>query len=182
MLEGILEGQMNPHFSPLHTMKNLGATIEVIAGTPTDGPHERQLGTVRVRSTPNPHGVTTALAFRFEEEGRSVVYAGDVGYTDDGLPEQTRALYAGADLLIHDATYSPEDQLLRRARGYSSCFDAASAAIASGVKRLALFHYDQDYTDDFVDGLVARTRQFLDERGGKEIELIASCEGLTVEV
>ena len=31
MLEGILEGQMNPHFSPLYTMRNLGATIELAA-------------------------------------------------------------------------------------------------------------------------------------------------------
>ena len=38
MLEGILEGQMNPHFSPLYTMKNLGATIEVVA---VDGAAER---------------------------------------------------------------------------------------------------------------------------------------------
>ena len=29
MLEGILEGQMNPNFSPLYTMKNLGASIEL---------------------------------------------------------------------------------------------------------------------------------------------------------
>src|SRR5262249_6407000 len=31
MLEGILEGQMNPHYSPLHTMRNLGAAIDVKA-------------------------------------------------------------------------------------------------------------------------------------------------------
>ena len=31
MLEGILEGQMNPHFSPLYTMKNLGAIIDIVA-------------------------------------------------------------------------------------------------------------------------------------------------------
>src|SRR5215470_12005309 len=31
MLEGILEGQMNPHFSPIYTIKNLGATISILA-------------------------------------------------------------------------------------------------------------------------------------------------------
>src|SRR4051812_29977061 len=31
MLEGILEGQMNPHFSPLYTMKNLGAEFDLKA-------------------------------------------------------------------------------------------------------------------------------------------------------
>ena len=31
MLEGILEGQMNPHFSPLYTLKNLGSSIDILA-------------------------------------------------------------------------------------------------------------------------------------------------------
>jgi hypothetical protein len=34
MLEGILEGQMNPNFSPLYTLKNLGATFDVRAVVP----------------------------------------------------------------------------------------------------------------------------------------------------
>src|SRR5437879_454891 len=29
MLDGILEGQMNPHFSPLYTLKNMGASLEI---------------------------------------------------------------------------------------------------------------------------------------------------------
>ncbi len=30
MLENILEGQVNPHFSPLQTMKNLGASFDLV--------------------------------------------------------------------------------------------------------------------------------------------------------
>ena len=46
-----------------------------------------------VRAVANPHGSTTALAFRFEENGRSFVYASDVGYPDSGPSTQILDLY-----------------------------------------------------------------------------------------
>ena len=48
------------------------------------------------------------------------------------------------------------------------------------MKRLALFHYDQDYSDAEVDALCARGRRLLDERGGRDIELLGAAEGLTL--
>ena len=53
MLEGVLEGQMNPHFSPIYTLKNMGASIEfngVRPGTPFD------VKGVTVQAVQNPHG------------------------------------------------------------------------------------------------------------------------------
>ena len=57
-----------------------------------------------------------------------------------------------------------------------------SAAIAAKVKRLVLFHYDQDYSDADVDALCTRGRKMLDERGGKDIELTGAVEGSTLTV
>jgi hypothetical protein len=42
---------------------------------------------------------------------------------------------------------------------------------------LALFHFDQDYSDDVVDQIYSRCRELLDSLGGRHIELIASREG-----
>jgi phosphoribosyl 1,2-cyclic phosphodiesterase len=182
MLEGILEGQMNPHFSPLYTMRNLGATIEVVAVDGADKDSGFECNGVRVAARLNPHGATQALAYRFEEDGRALVYASDAGYPPGGPGPDVRALYEGADVLIHDCTYSPEDRALRMARGFSSIAEAAQAAIDARVKKLVMFHYDQDYSDDVVDALAARTRLLLDERGGQKIELVAAREGLTLLV
>jgi ribonuclease BN (tRNA processing enzyme) len=85
-------------------------------------------------------------------------------------------------VLIHDSTYTPEDKKLYADRGYSSVEDAVGAAIAAKVKRLVLFHYDQDYADADVDALVERGRRLLDERGGKDIELTGAVEGSTLAV
>ncbi len=112
----------------------------------------------------------------------AVVYAPDVGYPPSGPSDAAIDLYRGADLLIHDATYTPEDRAERMNRGYASFADAARVALRAKVRRLALFHYDQDYTDEQVDDCYRRCRIMLDENGGRGIELIASREGLTVEV
>jgi phosphoribosyl 1,2-cyclic phosphodiesterase len=175
MLEGILEGQMNPHFSPIYTLKNLGATAEFHAVTPGEG---FACASLRVKAWPNPHGSTTALAFRLEEGGRSFVYASDAGYAEGGPSPEIRDLYRGADVLLHDCTYTPEHQATRRNRGFASYEDAVEAAVTAGVKTLVMFHYDQDYTDDDVDALRDACRADLDARGGKSIELVAAAEGL----
>jgi ribonuclease BN (tRNA processing enzyme) len=175
MLEGILEGQMNPHFSPIYTVKNLGAQIEFRAVSPGE-PFEA--GGLRVRAWPNPHGSTTALAFRLEEGDKSFVYASDACYPEGGPPTEVLSLYRKADILLHDCTYTPADQATRRNRGFSSYEDAAEAAVAAGVRTLVMFHYDQDYTDDDVDGLRVACRAALDRRGGEAIELTAAAEGL----
>ena len=182
LLEGILEGQMNPHFSPLYTMKNLGAVIEVHGA---EGERATIIGDrdqVKVTCCANPHGPTTALAYRFETSGKAVVYASDVGYGPAGPSVEALRLYAGAHTLIHDCTYSPEDRAARMQRGFASTEDAANAAIAAKVERLVMFHYDQDYNDDVVDALTERTRRFLDMSGGAHIELLAAREGLRLSI
>jgi phosphoribosyl 1,2-cyclic phosphodiesterase len=180
MLEGILEGQMNPHFSPLYTMRNLGASIDVVAVNGAAEDPSFDCKGVRVSARLNPHGATVALAYRFEEQGRALVYASDAGYPPTGPSDAVCNLYHGADILIHDCTYSPEDQAERLARGFSSIADAARAAVRAHVKRLVMFHYDQDYSDDLVEALAGRTRRLLDEQGGRSIELTPAREGLTL--
>jgi ribonuclease BN (tRNA processing enzyme) len=179
MLEGILEGQMNPHFSPIYTIKNLGAEIEFHGIVPGETFY---VGGVAIRALLNPHGTATALALRFEEGGRSFVYASDVGYDDGGPEPDMIELYRGADVLLHDSTYTPEEQETRRNRGFSSYADAAAAAVAAGVGALVMFHYDQDYSDDIVDVMRDGCRAELDRRGGTAIELLAAAEGLEIEL
>jgi len=176
-LEGILEGQMAPQYFPVQTLRNMGAGIDIAAIA--EGKSIQMAGCV-VRACTNPHGRAGALAFRIEDGARSVVYASDAGYGPDGPPPASIELYRGADVLIHDSTYTPDDGRRYADRGFSSVEDAVSAAIAGGVKRLVLFHYDQDYSDVEVDALCLRGRRLLDARGGQHIELSGAIEGATL--
>jgi phosphoribosyl 1,2-cyclic phosphodiesterase len=156
VLEGILEGQMDPNFSPLQTLKNFAARFDVCAAT---GSFIAEGLTIHARE--HAHGKTTALSFRIEEAGRSFVYASDVGYPETGPEPAAIQHYANADVLLHDSTYKPDDQATRRNRGFSSYEEACAAAIAAKAKRLVTFHYDQDYSDDDVDGIIAACRRTL---------------------
>ena len=172
VLEEILEGQMDPNFSPLQTLRNFSATFDVRAAT------ERfEIGAIAVRSRLHPHGATTALAFRLEHGGKTFVYASDVGYLDG--PGDLVEIYRGADVLLHDTTYRPSDQATRRDRGFSSYEEACDAAIAANVKRLVTFHYDQDYTDDDVDQIVAACEARLAPHG---IAVTPAREGDELEI
>ncbi len=178
-LEEILEGQMSAQYFPVQTFRNMGATIDLRAAVPGK---TFVVGPAHVRAQVNPHGGrTTALAFRIEDAGRVLVYASDVGYADGGPTKDVLELYRGADLLIHDSTFTPEDRQARLGRGLSSLVDAVDVAIRAQVKRLALFHYDQDYSDHDVDQLVERGRRMMTERGAA-IEVVGSAEGLSIRI
>ncbi len=181
ILEDILEGQMDPNFSPLQTLKNFSAAFDV--RTVRCGETFAAEGAT-IRAIQHAHGATTALAFRIEDAGKVFVYASDVGQPVPGAPPgaDSLALFRDADVLLHDTTYRPEDQAARRNRGFSTVEDAATAAVAADVKTLVTFHYDQDYTDEDVDGLVASCREALDARGGQRIRLVPAREGDELEV
>jgi phosphoribosyl 1,2-cyclic phosphodiesterase len=160
VLEEILEGQMDPNFSPLQTLKNFSANFDVRAAVPSF-----EAEGVKISTREHAHGNTRALSFRIEEAGRVFVYASDVGYPESGPEPEAIAHYRDADVLLHDSTYKPDDQATRRNRGFSSYEEACAAAIAAKAKRLVPFHYDQDYSDDAVDGIVAACRRLLDPHG-----------------
>jgi phosphoribosyl 1,2-cyclic phosphodiesterase len=179
VLEGILEGQMDPNFSPLQTLKNFAAVFDVRA-VPLGQPFEAEGLTITGRE--HAHGASTALSFRITEGDKTFVYASDIGYAETGPDPAAIAHYAGADVLLHDTTYRPDDQATRRNRGFSSYEEAADAAIAARVGRLVTFHYDQDYTDDDVDQIQASLRAYLDAHGGEGIGVVPAREGETVAI
>lgn len=179
LLEQFLEGQMAAQYFPVQTLRNMGATIQMHA---VENDQTFDVAGARVRAHANPHGPTGALAFRIEDAGKTLVYASDADYGPAGPGTAAVAHYADADLLIHDCTYTPEDYAAHLDRGLSSLDQAVDAAVRSRARRLALFHYDQDYSDHQVDELVARGRRTLDERGARAIQILGAAEGLTVSL
>ncbi len=178
LLEQVLEGQMAAQFFPVQSFRNMGATVHLHA---VEDEREFRVGGAKVRAHGNPHGPTGALAFRIEDAGRVLVYASDAGYATGGADAGSLALYRDADLLIHDSTYTPEDRALRLDRGLSSFEDALDAAARAGARKLALFHYDQDYSDHDVDEICDRARRAAASRS-PAVDVVGAAEGLTLRV
>jgi phosphoribosyl 1,2-cyclic phosphodiesterase len=153
-LKDAIEGQMvNPYF-PVD-MSAMGAVRHFfdLDERPID------LKGAVISSAPLNHP-GECVGYRIEADGAVFVLATD---TEPGSPFHDRAvrrLASGADVLLYDAQYTPE-QLAgdKKGWGHSSWLEATRIARESGVKRLVLFHHDPDNDDAFVDGLVEKARQ-----------------------
>lgn len=153
-LRSVLSAQMRPPTFPI-TLNDMRAELrfqDVEAGTPFE------VGPFRVTACAlcHPDGV---FAYRISAAGRTVVFATDLehgGVVDDRLVRFAR----GADLLIHDAQYTPEEYRgeggpSRRGWGHATWCEAVEAAERAEVGRLALFHHDPRRLDEGVDALEA---------------------------
>ncbi len=78
--------------------------------------------------------------------GLSIAYCCDTRPCDGVI-----RLAAGADLLIHEGTYAPDDEKMAHQRGHSTMADAARAAVDAGARRLIVTHVSSKYvrTDVF---------------------------------
>ena len=72
--------------------------------------------------------------------GRRVAYISDTRPTAEVID-----FVAGADLLIHEATYTHDFAAEAHARGHSTARQAAQVALAAGVGRLVLTHFSTKY-------------------------------------
>jgi phosphoribosyl 1,2-cyclic phosphodiesterase len=100
------------------------------------------------------------LGYRLERDGQTVVYATDTEHRP-GLDQQLLRLSQGADVLIYDAQFSPEEYVgqvgfSRQGWGHSTFEEGARLATAAGVGQLILFHHDPARTDAGVTELETR--------------------------
>ena len=160
-------------YSPIKGVENLGATISY------EPVGERiQLGAFELRPVILDHVVPT-MGFRIAE-GKSVVcHATDHEGGHAASDERLVAVARGADVLIHDAQFTPEEHERYRGWGHSDTVAAVRNALAAGARRLALFHYDPTHTDANVDGQLAQARELA---AGTDLEIIAAAEGMALEV
>jgi phosphoribosyl 1,2-cyclic phosphodiesterase len=154
-LETVLAGQIIEPYLPF-AFKELAADIHV---KEVRGGEEIVVGDdtiVRVEELRHPGG---CLGFRIENNGVALAYCTDSSHEDDYLTENVLKLARNADLLIHDAQYSLEQRKLYPDYGHSSWLEAAQVAIAANAKYLALFHFDPNASDDYMEAILARTRE-----------------------
>ena len=90
-----------------------------------------------------------SLALKVSAGGSAFVYATDFVHTNgegDRLAEFSR----GADLLIYDAQYTPEEFAGKPHFGHSTAEAGLEVLRKSGVKRMLAVHHDPAHTDDML--------------------------------
>ena len=147
---------MSPPLFPI-TPSDLKATVRFR----NDFSGSFSIGSLKINTIPlsHPNG---AFGFRFTEENKSFVFLTD---NELGLDHPGSRGFDGylsfaqdADLLFHDAEFTPDEYPQRMGWGHSTYTEVLELAIKAGVKRLGLFHLNQDRTDREMDLIQADCR------------------------
>ena len=162
-LKRVFDDHMGDGFFPVafEQLKAHTSFINKISRTPL------VLDDVQIESLPlnHPQG---CLGFRFRENDQTLVFITDNELGLDGgyrFPDFVK-FAQGADLLIHDAQYLPEDMPSHRGWGHSTFDEAVQLGLEAGVKSLLLTHHDPGRTDAQVRDIVRRARQIVEASGG----------------
>ncbi|HXZ81170.1 MAG TPA: MBL fold metallo-hydrolase [Terriglobales bacterium] len=114
--------------------------------------------TIRTMWLNHPQG---CLGFRMETPSGILVYATDNEPGHTLFDQNVRRLAEGANILIYDAQYLPEEyEAKKRGWGHSHWREAVNIAMESGAQELVLYHHDPDHSDECIDSIVREARNY----------------------
>jgi len=179
--QGAVRSLVSKLLSPPHfpvDYENITARMEYQNG---EGP-EYHIGTLTIRSVPISHP-GGGLGYRLSEGDKSVVFLTDneLGYEHPGRVSYDEYLEfcRGADLLIHDAEFVPDEYERVRSWGHSTYAEAVELAVRAGVKSLCLWHHNHDRYDIGVE-LIERESRNLAMRRGARVDCFAARQDMEI--
>ena len=196
-LQEMITDLMNKVYFPLH-LNELKAKINF------QGVAEEEFNifdaTVKTMFVNHP---SFSLGFRITHHGKSLAYISD-NEPFDGTVEpmkrnvdpqivekymntkgdQNQRVYdfvQGADVLIHDTTYTPEEYKDHVGWGHSHYLFSIKVAVQGKVKKLVLFHHDPTHSDTIVDDIFLKCQEEIRLRK-VALECVAAAEGMEIEI
>ncbi|MFO7890362.1 MAG: MBL fold metallo-hydrolase [bacterium] len=125
------------------------------------------------------------IGFKIREKDKCFVFLTDNELGEpykNGHSFQTyRDFTSQADLLMHDAEFTPEEYNNRKHWGHTSYMDALYLALESGVKRFGLFHHHQQRTDAQIDAMVEKCRKYA-ARTQSSVHCFAVASGFKIKL
>ncbi len=199
IIEEYVSAQMQAPYFPVGTETWLAETNYL---TPeNDG---FQYGPMKIDFS-NVHHPGITYGYKIEVNNKTIVYASDnecmfieksIQHRADEFNEEEHELYKemiheehqselnliqDADILIHDAQYTPDDYDKKRGWGHSCYIDTINTAIDANVKELYLFHHDPNYDDTAMEAILKHSNQIIKEKGASLICHIAK-EGMVIDI
>ena len=104
------------------------------------------------------HHPQGASGYRIECGGSSVCILTDYEHGNEEVDLALDGIVQGADILVVDAQYTPDEYETRRGWGHSTWEVAAAMAQKAGARKLFLFHHDPGHDDAFIERIVEQAR------------------------
>ncbi len=127
-----------------------------------------------------------SYGWRFERDGRSVVYSTDSEHRVEDEAERAAfiAFFDRADMVIFDAMYSLAEAISVKADwGHSSNIVGVELCQAAHVRRLVMFHHEPAYSDTQIQRVLQETQRFEQiTRDGHALEVLSAWDGLELNV
>lgn len=120
-----------------------------------------------------------SFGWRFEfPNGKSIIYVSD---NEPSLRNRDRMLawMRDAEMVIHDAQYSPANYARHRGWGHSPYTYPVQMSIAANAKRLFLYHYDPATEDSRLESWLSDARKVAGKYRSK-LKVYLSREGKTI--
>ena len=136
-----------------------------------------RVGGYHVTAREVPH-LGRTLGYRITGHGRVITYIPDHQQPVDGSFEIDPAvleLAEGADLLIHDAQFTPEEFTRKTHWGHSTAHYALHVAASAGADTLALFHHDPSHDDEMID---VQHDEFVAAGQFRGVQVVTAREGM----
>jgi ribonuclease Z len=132
---------------------------------------------VEVFSFPVKHRVPTwGFLFREKFNGRNDLLRPPRTFafcTDTVFDPSLSTVFAGCDLLYHEATYGHKELDRAVSTGHSTARQAAEMALLSGVRKLVIGHFSARYKD--TTGLLKEAREIFENT-------VEATDGLTIDI
>jgi phosphoribosyl 1,2-cyclic phosphodiesterase len=143
------------------------------------------LAGVRVRAK-RQHHTGDSYGYRFEHDGRVVVYSTDSEHKLDD-PGQAAAFvefFRDADLVIFDAQYSLAEAISIKADwGHSSNVVGVELCQLAHARHLCLFHHEPTHDDETLAAVLAETRRFEEiTRGDHVVQVSSARDGMEIDL
>jgi phosphoribosyl 1,2-cyclic phosphodiesterase len=179
--ENALREQQNPELGnfPL-SIDNMGSTMNFNHISNEGMVLENGLRVEAMFHNAHPQGMTS---YKFIENDKVVVFTGDYEHDFGESDEKMLKWIEGANLVVMDAQYTPEEYPSKKGWGHSQIEQACELASHAGVKRVYLTHHDPGHDDDQVKEMELRARRHVELTLDNKLTTVFSArEGNEIEV
>ena len=176
-LEAALRRQMEPPSFPVD-FSVFNAQIEFVHLEP-DGTHDVARMQVTVK---HQHHAGDSYGYRFERDGRVIVYSTDSEHTFSEPDESASfaRFFHNADVVVFDAMYSLAEAISVKADwGHSSNIVGVELCQLAGARHLCLYHHEPALDDTALAKMLEETRRYEEiTRTGDPLRVSAAYDGL----